>query len=99
MLHNTIMKFHCPRDLKIAETSDSLDHWMNQFTVYIQRDPLMAPFLKLQWDSTKDKMGFTRNPEAAADALPPAELLANCKIFLAHLASFMEVPYHRPDCH
>ena len=47
MAHNTIMKFHCPRDLKVTETSDSLDHWMNQFTVYIQRDPLIAPFLTL----------------------------------------------------
>ena len=95
MAHNTIMKFHRPRDLKNTETSDSLDHWINQFTVYIQRDPLMAPFLTGQWNSAADNMGFTAGPNAAADALSPAEQAANCKIFLAHLASFMEVPYHR----
>ena len=48
MVHNIFMKFHCPRNLKTTETSDSLDHWMNQLMVYIQQDPLMAPYLTHQ---------------------------------------------------
>ena len=78
------MRFHRPRDLNTKETADTLDHWISSFEVYIKRDPVMAPFLIANWNPNADNMG---QADAAAGN--------NCELFLAHLASFMTVPYHK----
>ena len=66
------------------ETADTLDHWISSFEVYIKRDPIMAPFLNANWNPNADNMG--QDNVAAGN---------NCELFLAHLASFMTVPYHK----
>ena len=88
---NQVMRFHRPRDLGTNETADTLDHWISQFTVYIQRDPIMSPFLTVEWNPNHATMGFTEGREGVA----PAQRATNCKLFLSHLASFLTVPYHR----
>ena len=91
MNQNTIMQFHRPRDLENHESAASLDHWMNQFKVYIQRDNLMSPYLTETWSYEAENMGYT----TALEGISAAQRGANCKLFLSHLASFMKVPYHR----
>ena len=85
------MRFHRPRELGTTETADTLDHWISQFTVYIQRDPIMSPFLTGNWDPNHNTMGFTE----AREGVSAVQQSANCKLFLSHLASFMTVPYHK----
>ena len=83
------MRFQRPRDLEAHETSDSLEHWINQFEVYITREPTMAQFLNLNWDASADNYGFE------ADAAGTAEQkMAACKIFLGHVCSFFKYPYY-----
>ena len=88
---NQVMRFHRPRDLGTNETADTLDHWIGQFTVYVQRDPIMSPFLDMDWNPNHATMGFTEAREGVA----PAQRATNCKLFLSHLASFLTVPYHK----
>ena len=85
------MRFHRPRDLGNHETAASLDHWQNQFIVYIQRDTLMSPYLTGTWNFGAANMGFTTE----LDGVTAVNRGLNCKLFLSHLASFMTVPYHR----
>ena len=91
MNQNQVMRFHRPRELGTTETADTLDHWINQFTVYIQRDPIMSPFLTGTWNPNHATMGFTE----AREGVTIQQQSANCKLFLSHLASFMTVPYHK----
>ena len=92
---NTAVKSQIPDKLKSIETSDSLEHWIHRFKVYIQRDPVLSPYLTLTWDYNQDNMGFVDPqgdlPEGHLTAEKKAE---NCKLFLAHVASFMEKSYY-----
>ena len=90
------IKFPIPNKLKSKETADSLEHWIHQFKVYVQRDPLLSPYLTLRWTPGAQNMGFVDPAgDLPAGTLSAAEKSENCKLFLAHVASFMEKGYYR----
>ena len=95
MAANAVVKYPFPDKLQKVETADSLDHWIHQFKLYIQRDPVLAPYLAETWDYGLPTMGFTDPERLPAGALTAEEKSKNCKLFLAHVASFMKVPYYR----
>ena len=83
------MRFQRPRDLEAHETSDSLEHWINQLEVYIKRDPTLSIFLEETWNpQAAEHYGFTER-----HGLTPDKLEANCKVFLGHICSFFKYPY------
>ena len=84
-------RHQAPRKLTAHETADSLDHWIHEFTNYIQRDPTYSPFLACNWSYEAVNMGFT---EAVGD-VSILQRAANCKLFLAHINAFMANPYSR----
>ena len=88
---NAAIRLQLPRKLTNIETADSLDHWIDTYVDYIQRDPILAPFLTCDWNYAADNMGFT----VAAGGVEPAQRAANCKIFLSHVNSFLPNPYSR----
>ena len=83
------MRFQKPRLLEAEETADSLEHWRNEFEVYLTRDDKMAPFLTLNWDASAENMGLRAQGEITA-----AERAASCKLFLGHVCSFFKYPYY-----
>ena len=85
--NNAVMRFSKPRDLEAVETAATLDHWFTQFEVYAKRDPLMTPFLTNTWNPNAVNMGFGDNEDGILQA-------SNCKLFLAHVASFLKIPYY-----
>ena len=92
---NSAVKSQVPDKLKSHETADSLEHWIHKFKVYIQRDPILSPYLTLTWNYNQDNMGFVDPqgdlPEGQLSAAMKAE---HCKLFLAHVASFMAKSYY-----
>ena len=66
-----------------------MEHWINQFEVYLKRDPTLSIFLGEQWNPAaahhglEAKAGFTQE-----------QMAANCKIFLGHVCSFLKYPYY-----
>ena len=88
---NAAIRLQLPRKLNNIETADSLDHWIDTYVDYIQRDPILATFLTCNWNYAEDNMGFT----VAAGGVAPAQRAANCKIFLSHVNSFLPNPYSR----
>ena len=90
------IKFPIPNKLKSKETTDSLEHWIHQFKVYVQRDPLLSPYLTLTWTPGTQNMGFV-DPvgDLPAGTLSAEQKAINCKLFLAHVASFMEKSYYK----
>ena len=92
---NSAVKSQVPDKLMSHETADSLEHWIHKFKVYIQRDPILSPYLTLTWNYNQDNMGFVDPqgdlPEGQLSAAMKAE---HCKLFLAHVASFMEKSYY-----
>ena len=85
-----VMKFQKPRDLNDVKDRDSLEHWINKFTVYAHRDPDMAPFLTRTWDINEPHMH-----QAALGENTPAQMAAKCKLFLRHVTSFLPNPYFK----
>ena len=84
-----IMRFQAPRLLKSSETADSLAQWKNSFEVYITRDGNLAPFLTATWDPNDRNLGLV-----ATETFTQIQMVANCKLFLAHFCSFLEHPYY-----
>ena len=95
MAANSVVKYPFPEKLQKVETADSLDHWIQNFKVYIQRDPTFKDFLTWTWDYNLPNMGFVDPERIPAGTLTAVEKGANCKLFLSHVASFMKVPYFR----
>ena len=92
---NSAVKSQIPDKLKSHETSDSLEHWIHKFKVYIQRDPILSPYLTLTWNYNQDNMGFIDPPgDRPQGQLSAEEKAEHCKLFLAHVASFMEKSYY-----
>ena len=89
MAQNMLMRFSKPRDLEVKEIAVTLDHWITQFKVYAQRDPIMVNFLTGTWNPNAEHMGYVDTPQETA-----VIKAANCKMFLCHIASFMKVPYY-----
>ena len=88
-------RFQRPDNLQIKETAESLDKWISDFKVYIQRDPVFAPFLTETWDYDEPNMGFVDPAEGVPRGdLPAATKATNCKLFLAHFTTFLKRPYH-----
>ena len=83
-----VMKFQKPRDLNDVEDRDSLEHWINNFTVYANRDSEMAPFLTRTWD-----INVAHMDQAALGDATPAQMASKLKLFLKHVASFLPNPY------
>ena len=83
------MRFQKPRLLEAHETADSLEHWKNEFEVYLTRDDKMSPFLTLTWDASAVNMGLRAQGDTT-----PAEMAARCKLFLGHVCSFFKYPYY-----
>ena len=88
-------RFQRAEPLQIKETAESLDKWISDFKVYIQRDPVFAPFLTETWDYDEPNMGFVDPAEGVPRGdLPAATKATNCKLFLAHFTTFLKRPYH-----
>ena len=89
-------RFQRPENLQIKRTAESLDKWISDFKVYIQRDPIFAPFLTETWDYDEPNMGFVDPTEG----VPRGELTAaqkgtNCNLFLAHFMTFVKCHYYK----
>ena len=92
---NVQTRFKIPEKLEIKETAESLAKWISDFKVYAQRDPTWAPFLTETWDFNDDDMGFTDPAGGVPEGqLSAAEKGRNCKLFLAHLTTFLKRPYY-----
>ena len=87
--HQVAMRFQRPRDLESNETADSLEHWINQLEVYLKRDPTLSIFLEEEWDPTAENYGLEEKNGISAE-----QMMANCKIFLAHICTFFKYPYY-----
>ena len=88
-------RFQRPDNLQIKETAESLDKWISDFKVYIQRDPVFAPFLTETWNYDEPNMGFTDPVEGVARGdLPATKKGTNCQLFLAHFTTFVKRPYY-----
>ena len=88
MANVNVMKFQQPRDLNDVKDRDSLEHWINNFTVYANKDPQMSPFLTRTWNANEAHMG----QEALGDNTAP-QMATQCKLFFKHVASFLPFPY------
>ena len=87
---NAIMRLPKPRDLTDKETADSLEHWITTFTVYIQRDTYMNPFLTRTWTPGADHRG-----QAVLGDITRAEMATCNELFLKHVASFLPHPFFK----
>lgn len=87
---SAIMRLPKPRDLTDKETADSLEHWITQFTVYIQRDTYMQPFLTRTWNSAAPNRG-----QAALNDIPAEDMSIYNTHFLKHIASFLPHPFFK----
>ena len=85
-----IMRLPKPRDLTDKETADSLEHWITTFTVYIQRDTFMNPFLTKTWTPGADHRGQAQNGE-----ISQADMATYNILFLKHVASFLPNPFFK----
>ena len=88
MANVNVMKFQQPRDLNDVKDRDSLEHWINNFTVDANKDPQMSPFLTRTWNANEAHMG----QEALGDNTAP-QMATQCKLFFKHVASFLPFPY------
>ena len=86
----SIMRLPKPRDLTDMETEDSLEHWINQATVYIQRDTYMQPFLTRTWNSSANNRGQLPLGDISAQ-----DMATYNELFLKHIASFLPNPFFK----
>ena len=86
----SIMRLPKPRELTDMETADSLKHWINQATVYIQRDTFMQPFLTRTWNAAARNRG-----QAAHGDIPAEDMSTYNELFLKHIASFLPNPFFK----
>ena len=72
---SAVMRLPKPRDLTDKETADSLEHWITQFTVYIQRDTYMNPFLTRTWNPAAQHRAQAVNGDISAEDMSAYNIL------------------------